>query len=377
MSTDNLLKNSENFRHQLRNAEALVATVRALRSVDDAHMAAQRVMRALLSVYGWRFATFWRPRAALDLLVMDDHTSADESLFVDVCREAAFARDEDLPGRAWAERRVIISESIRIPDSPWLSAAACAGYSGALAVPAVLDDEVLAVMTFHDEHPITLGAQHHETLAQAGWVTAQTLMRLRDPPVVQNESEPRLNHVGALLLQAVPVAQSMDESLQAMAHAMIQTQQEVHRAVESGARTEQRVMRLDQKNKDIFRVVSLIQAVASQTRLLALNAAIEAAHAGAYGKGFSVVANEVKDLAKQTERATEDITERVVAIKDEVIDTAENLRQINEALRTARALSDTVRRRLDEQVQTSNEFVMNLQTAAGASARPMPDVSPS
>ncbi|MEO1338201.1 MAG: chemotaxis protein, partial [Myxococcota bacterium] len=91
----------------------------------------------------------------------------------------------------------------------------------------------------------------------------------------------------------------------------------------------------------------------------------------------SVVANEVKDLAKQTERATEDITERVVAIKDEVIDTAENLRQINEALRTARALSDTVRRRLDEQVQTSNEFVMNLQTAAGASARPMPDVSPS
>lgn len=86
-------------------------------------------------------------------------------------------------------------------------------------------------------------------------------------------------------------------------------------AVELARRTDSTMRQLSESSTDIGNVIKLINSVAEQTNLLALNATIEAARAGEAGKGFAVVANEVKELAKETNRATEEIEKRIANIR--------------------------------------------------------------
>ncbi len=89
-------------------------------------------------------------------------------------------------------------------------------------------------------------------------------------------------------------------------------------AVQVAQKTNATVSRLGDSSAEIGQVIKVINSIAEQTNLLALNATIEAARAGEAGKGFAVVANEVKELAKQTGKATEDISHKIKAIQGEL-----------------------------------------------------------
>ena len=119
---------------------------------------------------------------------------------------------------------------------------------------------------------------------------------------------------------------------------------------------------------EIGKVIEVIQDIAGQTNLLALNATIEAARAGDAGKGFAVVATEVKELAKQTADATEDIRNRIEGIQGSTQDVVTSIGEISDVISQVSNVSQTIASAVEEQSITTKEISRNVtQTSDAAS----------
>src|SRR5207302_471924 len=111
-------------------------------------------------------------------------------------------------------------------------------------------------------------------------------------------------------------------------------------------------------------VVSLIQAIAEQTNLLALNATIEAARAGAAGRGFAVVAAEVKSLATQTAKATEEISTQIGKIQGSTKDAVAAIQGIGGVIGQVSEIGAAIAAAVDEQIVSTQHISRNVQQAA-------------
>ncbi|MGA2258293.1 MAG: methyl-accepting chemotaxis protein, partial [Thermoguttaceae bacterium] len=123
---------------------------------------------------------------------------------------------------------------------------------------------------------------------------------------------------------------------------------------------------------EIGKIIEVIQDIAEQTSLLALNATIEAARAGDAGKGFAVVASEVKELAKQTAVATEDIRRRIEGIQSSTGQAIRSIGEITEVIKQVNEVSRTIASAVEEQSATAREIAKNVaetSTAAQTVAR--------
>jgi len=135
-------------------------------------------------------------------------------------------------------------------------------------------------------------------------------------------------------------------------------------AVQLAADTGTVVDHLTASSTEIRNVVQLITSIAEQTNLLALNATIESARAGEAGKGFAVVAGEVKELARETAHATEDISRRIDSLQADSGNVVSAISQISEVIGRISGFQSTIAAAVEEQSATAQLTSTNVSTAA-------------
>jgi len=162
-------------------------------------------------------------------------------------------------------------------------------------------------------------------------------------------------------------AEEMGASIKEIAKNATEAAKVATSAVRTAETTTLTVSKLGESSNEIGQVIKVITSIAQQTNLLALNATIEAARAGEAGKGFAVVANEVKELAKETAKATEDISRRIEAIQTDTKAAVEAIGTISGVIHQINDISSTIATAVEEQNATTNEMSRNVSEAAQGS----------
>ncbi len=135
-------------------------------------------------------------------------------------------------------------------------------------------------------------------------------------------------------------------------------------AVDSIARIEHRVDELKNASDSISSVIVTIMEIADQTTLLALNATIEAARAGTAGRGFAVVADEVKSLAKETNRASEEVQQKIDLISGKTMHAIEEIRSINEVFENVKNIVGSIASAVEQQSATTGQMTSDINSTA-------------
>lgn len=159
-------------------------------------------------------------------------------------------------------------------------------------------------------------------------------------------------------------ADEMSASIKEIAKNTAEATKVAMSAVKTADATNETIAKLGQSSAEIGQVIKVITSIAQQTNLLALNATIEAARAGEAGKGFAVVANEVKELAKETAKATEDISQKIEAIQTDTKGAVAAIAQIGNVIGQINDIQNTIASAVEEQSATTNEISRNLAEAA-------------
>lgn len=196
-----------------------------------------------------------------------------------------------------------------------------------------------------------------------------------DMSAVAEETAAQSTTVGAAAeevsrnLQTVAAgAEEMSASINEIAGNAVEAAKVASDAVKIAGSTNKTILQLGDSSAEIGEVIKLITSIAQQTNLLALNATIEAARAGESGKGFAVVANEVKELAKATTEAAEDISRKIEAIQTDAKGAVDAIGEITGVIAHVNDIANLIANSVEEQTATTNEISHNVTEAAAGSS---------
>jgi methyl-accepting chemotaxis protein len=163
-------------------------------------------------------------------------------------------------------------------------------------------------------------------------------------------------------------SEELSSSISEISRQVVHSAEISGRAVEAADTTNKTIQELAEGSQRIGEVIDLINDIAEQTNLLALNATIEAARAGEAGKGFAVVASEVKNLATQTARATDEIGAQITAIQGSTDEAVTAIGGISSTISEMSEIATSIASAVEEQGAATNEISRNVQEAASGTA---------
>ncbi len=195
--------------------------------------------------------------------------------------------------------------------------------------------------------------------------TAQTMSSLAAQVAAQANAVAAASEQAAANVETVAAAsEELSSSVSEIGRQVSESARVSRNAVEEAAQTDTIVRGLAEAAGRIGEVIKLINDIAAQTNLLALNATIEAARAGDAGKGFAVVAGEVKNLANQTARATDEIAQQINAVQTETGRAVAAIRNVSATIGRIDEISAAIASAVEEQAAATQEIARNVEEAA-------------
>jgi len=229
----------------------------------------------------------------------------------------------------------------------------------------VMTDKLSESMGQIGQNAQTLASSSEELSAVSAQMSSNAEETSSQANVVSAASE----QVSKNIQTVATATEEMSASIKEIAKSATEAAKIATSAVRTAESTNATVGKLGESSAEIGQVIKVITSIAQQTNLLALNATIEAARAGEAGKGFAVVANEVKELAKETAKATEDISRKIEAIQGDTKGAVVAIGEITAIINQLNDISNTIASAVEEQTATTNEITRNVGEAAKGSSQ--------